>query len=136
YQHIWNAAEPGEPENASICETSGVRSGVNRAPACWAARSIAAMRVVLRDPRLRARVGATEVVVPDARSLRELVQILMARFDNLSELVNDDGTLAGGVCAFVGPVDDDRLTRDLDTPLDDVDEVTFGPLLGDSPAVA
>ena len=86
------------------------------------------MSVTVKIPtQLRSVTGGeSETTVDDATTVREVLDGLYERFDGLRERISEDGDLRRFVNVYVGG-DDIRFLDQLDTAVNDGDEVTILP---------
>ena len=86
------------------------------------------MSVTVKIPtQLRSITGGdAETTVEDATTVREVLDGLYDRYDGLRERISEDGDLRRFVNVYVGD-DDIRFLDQLDTAVQDGDEVTILP---------
>jgi sulfur-carrier protein len=86
------------------------------------------MSVTVKIPtQLRSITGGeSETTVEDATTVREVLDGLYDRYDGLRERISEDGDLRRFVNVYVGD-DDIRFLDQLDTAVQDGDEVTILP---------
>ncbi|MGI9081568.1 MAG: ubiquitin-like small modifier protein 1 [Thermoleophilaceae bacterium] len=70
--------------------------------------------------------GASETTVEEATTVRDVLDGLYERYDGLRERISEDGDLRRFVNVYVGG-DDIRFLDQLDTAVNDGDEVTILP---------
>ena len=94
--------------------------------------------VVLRDQRIRAAIGASQLTAT-GDTVRELLTSLGQRFPIFDECVDGNGSLVLGVMIYLGDiyadadagaVGDHRFTRDLDSPVAEQGLVSLVPTVG------
>ena len=85
------------------------------------------MAVTVKIPsQLRAATGGEATATVEGATVREVLDALYARYDELRSRIADDGGLRRFVNVYVGG-DDIRFLDGLDTPVSDNDEVTILP---------